>query len=74
MPTWKSTANNADTCATLPCVGLCREDAYSLPLRKAALHSATVRDLSDVQFRLIFRLMSGTFILRKGVDLSQKKS
>lgn len=63
---------NADTCATLPRVGRCWDDAYSLPQRKAALHGATVRVLCDVQFRLKYRLMFGTFIFPKGVDLSRK--
>ena len=48
--------------------------ADNLPLQKTAPHGATVRVLCDVQFRLKYRHMFGTFILRKGVDLLRKKS
>ena len=44
-----------------------------LPLGKTAPHSAFVRVLCDVQFRLNNRLMFVTFIWRKGVDFSSKR-
>ena len=53
---------------------LSKTAADKLPMRKIAPHDTNVRVLCDVQFRLKYRLMFGTFILRKGVDLLRKKS